>query len=210
MLTLFLHYFQPLSKCKKTILFLVPIFASVTMNIMAGYYTSFFFLHRVVFKRDSNEVREMVAGVSTTFRLFSALAGILRLRSMHDYGLRLFVQLFNMSTTKSSVHHAQQRHIYLLSTYFWAKSNQCRTCVTYPDRTYISSYLSSSHNKCNFIIVHKWGVSAASCAQLMSRYGFRKVALVGSALLICSYVYSSLATTADIQMAILSSIMGGL
>ncbi|XP_071094902.1 uncharacterized protein [Haliotis cracherodii] len=109
------------SKCKKTILFLVPIFASVIVNITVGFYTSLMFY--VVLRRDSSEVREMVPEVLITFCLFSALA-------------------------------------------------------------------------------------AASCAPLMIKYGFWKVALGGSGLLICFFYFSSLTTTADI-LSIPFGIMGG-
>ncbi|XP_071094907.1 uncharacterized protein [Haliotis cracherodii] len=111
------------SKCKKTILFLVPIFASVIVNITVGFYKSLMFFLRFVLRRDSREGRKTVPKVLITFCVFSALA-------------------------------------------------------------------------------------AASCAPLMIKYGFRKVALGGSVLLICCSYFSSLTTTADI-LGILFGIMGG-
>ncbi|XP_071094899.1 uncharacterized protein [Haliotis cracherodii] len=112
-----------MSKCKKTILFLVPIFASVIVNITVGFYTSLMFFLRVVLRRDSREDRKTLPEVLITFCAFSALA-------------------------------------------------------------------------------------AASCAPLMIKYGFRKVAVGGSVLLICCSYFSSLTTTADI-LGIPFGIMGG-
>ncbi|XP_071094908.1 uncharacterized protein [Haliotis cracherodii] len=111
------------SKCKKTILFLVPIFASVIVNITVGCCTSLMFFHRVDLRGDSSEAGRSVPKVLITFGVFSGLA-------------------------------------------------------------------------------------AASCSPLMIRYGFRKVALGGSVLHICSSVFSSLTTTADI-LSILFGIMRG-
>ncbi|XP_071094905.1 uncharacterized protein [Haliotis cracherodii] len=111
------------SKCKKTILFLVPIFASVIVNITVWFYTSLMFLLRVDLRGDSSEARRSVSQVLITFCVFSGLA-------------------------------------------------------------------------------------AASCAPLMIRYGFRKVALGGSVLHICSSGFSSLTTTADI-LAIPFGVMSG-
>ncbi|XP_046581065.1 uncharacterized protein LOC124288558 [Haliotis rubra] len=110
---------------KKIIVFLVPIFASVTVNIIAGFfYMSFLLVVQIVVSSAFDEDGDMVAKVQNTFRVFSALA-------------------------------------------------------------------------------------AAACAPLMIRYGFRKVALGGSVLLIFSCISSSLTTTADI-LAIPYGFMGGI
>ncbi|XP_046585033.1 uncharacterized protein LOC124292004 [Haliotis rubra] len=52
-------------------------------------------------------------------------------------------------------------------------------------------------------------LAAASCGPLVIRFGFRKVALAGSVLLICISLSSSVTTTAD-NLSILFGIMGGL
>ncbi|XP_046585031.1 uncharacterized protein LOC124292002 [Haliotis rubra] len=52
-------------------------------------------------------------------------------------------------------------------------------------------------------------LAAASCGPLMIRFGFRKVALAGSVLLICISLSSSVTTTAD-NLSLLFGIMGGL
>ncbi|XP_071101304.1 uncharacterized protein [Haliotis cracherodii] len=116
---------RAVDKGKKIIVFLVPIFASVIVNIIAGFfYMSFLFVVQIVVTRAFGEDGEMVTKVQNTFRVFSALA-------------------------------------------------------------------------------------TASCAPLMIRYGFRKVALGGSVLLIFSCISSSLTTTADI-LTIPYGFMGGI
>ncbi|XP_067666082.1 uncharacterized protein [Haliotis asinina] len=62
------------SKCKKATLFLVPIFASLTLNIIAGFYTSLMFHAMVLPGKISFEDGEMSAEVGITFIVFSALA----------------------------------------------------------------------------------------------------------------------------------------
>ncbi|XP_046355562.2 uncharacterized protein LOC124134664 [Haliotis rufescens] len=110
------------AKCKKSIVFLAPIFASVTVNIIAGFFFRTFFLTvaHITSNRAGSEDGGMLLNL---FCLFSALA-------------------------------------------------------------------------------------AASCAPLLIRYGFRKVALGGSVLHIFSCISSSLTTTGHV-MTISFSIMGG-
>ncbi|XP_071101789.1 uncharacterized protein [Haliotis cracherodii] len=110
-------------KCKKTMLFLGPIFASVTVNIIAGFFYSFPFLVPVISRRAFSE------------------------------GTDPDVKIPNI---------------------YWACS----------------------------------GLAAASCAPLMIKCGFRKVALGGSVLLNFYSILSPLSTTGDI-LTIILNVMGG-
>ncbi|XP_071100754.1 uncharacterized protein [Haliotis cracherodii] len=65
------------AKCKKTMLFLVPIFASQIVNVSAGlFYTSFLFVDKTRFGQRFYENGEMVAKEQRIFRVSFALAAV--------------------------------------------------------------------------------------------------------------------------------------
>ncbi|XP_048237520.1 uncharacterized protein LOC125372262 [Haliotis rufescens] len=65
-------------KCKKTMPFLGPIFASVTVNIIAGFFFSFPFLVPVISRRAFSEETDPDVKIPNIYWACSGLAGILR------------------------------------------------------------------------------------------------------------------------------------